>query len=253
MASYTMELRDLVEKDDMSLLEHMQAIREYIFPVNYPFYDEEFKEGFELDFVRHFYTREIGFETTAQFKLKLELWLNLNMPYYNQLFKSEGLIENPLINVDWTEERVTERDITTETNDILSGNSKQAVKGSESNKTSGNGFNRVISSDTPDSRLQLTTGEDGTGVIEYASKIDENKNKSDVDFSSSQNNESTQETNGLNEQKGKSKDQYKDLFKVKGTQGMKTESEMLMLYRQTFLRIKQDIYNEMNRLFMLVY
>src|SRR5690625_397853 len=43
-----------------------------------------------------------------------------------------------------------------------------------------NQFNRNLEGDTPQNRLQLTTGVDGTGILEYASKIDENKMNRDI-------------------------------------------------------------------------
>src|SRR5690606_30755344 len=49
-------------------------------------------------FIRHFYMREIGFETEGLFKFYLETWLLVHMPYYNQLFKSELIEYDPLSN-----------------------------------------------------------------------------------------------------------------------------------------------------------
>lgn len=51
-------------------------------------------------------------------------------------------------------------------------------------------FERKVGSNTPDSRLQITTNEDGTGVIEYASQIDEtsDKTREDHDKSTKENN-----------------------------------------------------------------
>jgi hypothetical protein len=51
-------------------------------------------------------------------------------------------------------------------------------------------FERKVNTMTPDSRLQITTNEDGTGVIEYASQIDENsdKRREDHDNSTKENN-----------------------------------------------------------------
>ena len=57
---------------------------------------------FKRDFLLHFYTREIGFETMGQFILKLYDKLSSILPYYNKLFESAKLEFNPLDDVDYT-------------------------------------------------------------------------------------------------------------------------------------------------------
>jgi len=246
MSSYTMELREFVDKPlGMTTREHIELLRREIFDFPYPFYDITKRAKFEEDFVRHFYMREIGFESEHLFKLKLENWLNLNMPYWNAVFLTEGMIKNPLINVDWKETRETERDTT------IQSTAQSNMNGSTTatSEADSNTFNRNVSTDTPDSRLQITTNDDGTGIIEYASAIGEDK----VKGTSTQNDNAESTTTATTQDNGTSKDKYKDEFHVIGTQGMKTESEMLMLYRETILRIQNDIFYEMNKLFMLVY
>lgn len=254
LSSYTVKLCDIIEREPgVSVKEHMNQIREEIFSFEYPFFNELNRKEFELDFVRNYYMREIGFETPFHFIVRLENWLHINMPYWNEMFKSEGLIKNPLINVDWTETRETERDITSATKGQSITDASDFTTGRENASGSGDSFNRNLETDTPDGRLQITTGDDGTGVIEYASRITESKDKNS--FANTQTNEgsSASKADNRTSQEGDSKDKYKDFFHVKGTQGMKTESEMLELYRKTLLRIKSDIYKEMNVLFMLVY
>lgn len=254
MGNYTFELREVVEKEfGMSMNDHLQALRKEIFSFPYEYFNESLREEFELDFIRNFYTREIGFETFGQFKLKLENWLSLNMPYYNELYRTEGMIKNPLINVDWTETRKTQRDIISEQKAKAEAEERANLQANEKSEGRNNSFTRDLESDTPDSRLQITTGNSGTGVIEYASQINENKNTSEGTTNNTSNSTSTNANSGTTEQSGNSQDKYTDEFHVKGTQGMKTESEMLALYRQTLLRITKQIFDEMNVLFMLVY
>lgn len=101
MASYTMELREMVEHysqfdDKLSHNEKIAIAREKIFDFNYPIFDENYRNVFETNFIRNFYMREIGFETEGLFKFQLETWLLINMPYYNKLFESELIEFNPL-------------------------------------------------------------------------------------------------------------------------------------------------------------
>lgn len=71
-----------------------------IFSFNYPFYDNDKKEEFQLKFTRRFIDARLGFETPALFMLKLEDTLNYIMPYYNEYFKSQLLDYDPLTNME---------------------------------------------------------------------------------------------------------------------------------------------------------
>lgn len=72
-----------------------------VFNFNFPIYDEAYRSELEKKILRHFYTREIGYETVGLWKLKLEDKLNLIMPYYNKLYESTLLQFNPLYDVDY--------------------------------------------------------------------------------------------------------------------------------------------------------
>ena len=59
---------------------------------------------FEVKILRHFYTREIGEETFGLWQLRLCDRLNVIMPYYNQLYRSELIKFNPMYDVDLSTE-----------------------------------------------------------------------------------------------------------------------------------------------------
>ena len=143
------------------------------------------------------------------------------------------------------------------------------------NKETGNEFNRQIFGDTPENRLRLTTNADGTGVLEYATNITENasssKNDSDSQRNSSSNTDDKQKStvdttndtsskvnNQSNMNQTESNTENSDIDETfteskRGSIGVKTYSEMLLEYRETFIRIEQMIFKEMKELFMLVY
>lgn len=108
MSKYTTELRFVCETlcgytDSQGLSKVEEIITKsapLIFDFDYPIFDEDYKIPLEKKIIRHFYLREIGFETLGLWKLKLNDKLNEIMPYYNQLYKSELLKFNPLIDVD---------------------------------------------------------------------------------------------------------------------------------------------------------
>lgn len=78
MANYTMELRKVEEY-------------EQVFTFNYIFYsnDRQERKDFENLFINHFYFHEIGCETIDRWKHMLKARLDLIMPYYQQLYKTE--------------------------------------------------------------------------------------------------------------------------------------------------------------------
>lgn len=67
-----------------------------IFNFDFPIFDESYRLPLEKKILKHFYTREIGFETVGLWKLKLNAKMNEIMPYYNKLYESELIEYNPL-------------------------------------------------------------------------------------------------------------------------------------------------------------
>lgn len=285
MASYTMQLREIIEhySQDQYGLDYKERIelgRQHLFNFEYPFFSESYRDKFEENFIKNFYTREIGFETENLFKLKLDTWLNINMNYYNKLFESECLKFNPLHNTeinttynkkndrkqsdkrdhDRTDNRMT--DVNSNTTGKTTGESESTASGS----TTHDNFNRNIESDTPQNRLELTT-RNGEGVIEYASKIDEQKQLNESDSQSKGNTKSTD--NSTVDSTSKASDDYNmkfsDLLDSKaetiedyvqrqtGKIGSQSFSKMLQEYRSTFIRVERMIFEEMEQLFMGVY
>lgn len=243
MSSYTMQLREYIEmfsqSEELPVRNRIDLGRQHLFDFDYPFFDEDYRNVFETNFIRNFYMREIGFESEGLFKFNLETWLLINMPYFNKLFESELLQYDPLTNVASkitysktdTNERTETKDKTgnvvsadkthdagsttqnttghedidstmnktidsTSQNDVTQHSSsvsdtdqttsQDVITDSNTDNTSHqttnvdsdstenkSGFNRGLTSDTPDSRLAITTNE-GSGVIEYASEIKEN-------------------------------------------------------------------------------
>lgn len=108
MSKYTTELRFVceslcgyTESQGLSKVEEIIAkSAPLIFDFDYPIFDEDYKIQLEKKIIRHYYLREIGFETLGVWKLKLNDKMNEIMPYFNQLYESELLKFNPLIDVD---------------------------------------------------------------------------------------------------------------------------------------------------------
>ena len=108
MSKYTTEVRFICEyyaglKESVDLNNVEQVIknsREEIFNFYYPIFNEEYRAQLEQKILRHYYTREIGFETVGLWRLKLQTAMCEIMPYYNELYKSALFEYNPLYDTD---------------------------------------------------------------------------------------------------------------------------------------------------------
>lgn len=110
MSKYTTEVRYICET--LSGMEEsggyssvnaaIAGSRQQIFDFTYPIFDDEYKEVLESKILKHYYTREIGFETYGLWKLKLDTKMNEIMPYYNQMYESARLEFDPLADTDLT-------------------------------------------------------------------------------------------------------------------------------------------------------
>ena len=102
LAKYTMMVKDIVnsyyEGTSLSVDDKLEDTRQYIFDFNYPVLDEATKKRIEIAILKHYYYREIAFETIGQFKIKLNDRLNLIMGRYNSLYQKQDLSLSPYIN-----------------------------------------------------------------------------------------------------------------------------------------------------------
>lgn len=102
LAKYTMMIKDIVNSyydgSSLSIDDKLEDTREFIFDFNYPVLDEATKKRIEVAILKHYYYREIAFETIGQFKIKLNDRLNLIMGRYNSLYQKQDLSLSPYIN-----------------------------------------------------------------------------------------------------------------------------------------------------------
>lgn len=190
---------------------------------DYPIFDEAYRETLNNKIIRAYYFREIGFETFGQFKWQLRRFMHEIMPYYNQLYLSQDLVTDPLASKDlsytesWTRNEDTKR------------------KASSKASTSGESKDRNLFQDTPMNGLD-------TGAIEsgdYATTVtfDDTSTKSTTDNSSANDYQGDYEGAKAHNQKGYDKSQ----------------SELLLLYRKTFINIDLEIVERCDKLFLHVW
>ena len=190
MSKYTTEVRYIVEQASglkesagyKSINNVISNALNNVFDFDFPIFDEAYRSVLETKILKHYYTREIGFETVGLWKLKLDTKLNEIMPYYNQLYKSQLLEFNPLYDVDYTTTRSiqgndTRNDTTNETRNeerTQTENGTKTENWNESNikNDSGSRTENYIE----DNEINNTSNESGSGT----SSISDNKTNKDV-------------------------------------------------------------------------
>jgi hypothetical protein len=256
MATYTITLKEIVDLYALdgatNLRDKIELARTKIFDFDYPFFDETKRADFETDFIRNFFMREIGFETEEYWKFQLENYLRINMGYWNKMFTSELIQFDPLNNTKTDSTHDVTNDQTMNGSSETKGNSTGNSSQSSNANVNENDFQRKIISDTPDTRLALTTN-DGTGVIEYANNIEEDKNNKASTSSGSAKGTSTESSDATSTANQTTNEKESAVTHKEGKIGVQSFSKMVQEYRETFLRIEKDIFKEMNQLFMLIY
>ena len=94
MSKYTMMIKDIVndyskDSESTKIDDKLDIARSYIFDFDYPVIDDTTKKRIEIAILKHYYFREIAFETVGIFKIKLNDRLNLIMSRYNALYEKQ--------------------------------------------------------------------------------------------------------------------------------------------------------------------
>lgn len=230
MSRYTIELRYLIDGNyDLGLKD-------------YPIFDESYREQLNNKIIQHYYFREIGFETEALFKNRLNQKMNEIMPYYNQMYESSKLKIDPLSTIDLEE--------------VFSRKSKTTGEGTSSTSGTGNNTNNFNSTDTTDygkiskfsdiAQAQTTPNEILNDKYLTSATVDDGQDKNTNTGTNTSQTEST--TSGTSTDK-RNLDEDTTLTR-KGNNGTASESELLNMYRETFLNIDMMVIDELSELFL---
>lgn len=250
MSKYTTEVRFICEtlagydeSQGYSKVEDIIAdARPKIFDFDFPIFDESYRNVLETKIIKHYYTREIGLETYALWKLKLDTKLNEIMPYYNKLYNSELLEFNPLYTKDYTRTTKNSGISVTQTEN----SSASAATGTESHTDKNDDgrarANTDLYSDTPQG--QITHLEDKTYLTNARQINDSEVGHAENTGNSSTLNNSVTSANG--KATGNTFDDY--IERVVGYDN-KVPSELLESFRKTFLNIDMMIIKDLEELF----
>lgn len=230
MSRYTIELRYLIEGNyDLGLK-------------NYPIFDESYREQLNNKIIQHYYFREIGFETEALFKNRLNQKMNEIMPYYNQMYESSKLKIDPLSTIDLEE--------------VFSRKSKTTGEGTSSTSGTGNNTNNFNSTDTTDygkiskfsdiAQAQTSPNEILNDKYLTSATVDDGQDKNTNTGTNTSQTESTTSGTSTDE---RNLDEDTTLTR-KGNNGTASESELLNLYRETFLNIDMMVIEDLSDLFL---
>lgn len=287
MSTYTTELRFICEelagldesKDYTDVNSIIAIARPKIFNFSYPIFDADYKTVLEHKILKHYYTREISAETYGLWHLWLDERMNLIMPYYNQLYKSELLEFNPFYDVDLTTDSGTQRTGSSEDRGTRTGEDTTAETGTETGTESSvksseqTGTNEKTGSENKEStgwELFNDTPQGGITGIEngnYLTNATKTTNESSRTYTDNETaTVNLDETNNiskeLNTEKNISKNLTEDttlnktfenvedyLQHVKGKSGGASYSKLLKEYRDTFLNIDAKIIKDLSNLF----
>ena len=230
MSRYTIELRYLIEGNyDLGLKD-------------YPIFDKSYREQLNNKIIQHYYFREIGFETEALFKNRLNQKMNEIMPCYNQMYESSKLKIDPLSTIDLEE--------------VFSRKSKTTGEGTSSTSGTGNNTNNFNSTDTTDygkiskfsdiAQAQTTPNEILNDKYLTSATVDDGQDKNTNTGTNTSQTESTTSGTSTDE---RNLDEDTTLTR-KGNNGTASESELLNMYRETFLNIDMMIIDDLDELFL---
>lgn len=227
-AIFTVELGELVQSGfDLGL-------------DKYPIFDDDYREPLNFKIVDHFWFREIGLETPELFKRFLNRRMNEIMPYYNQLYRSQLLELEPLLNYKLDLDNEASTTMQSKTN--FESGDHTATKATAESETSSDSKSRAMASTFP--QMQLSGRED------YASSG--NDSQSATTGSSSAENLGSSDTHSVSDTDYASNGTERYLRKYRGLTGL-TQSRALMEWRETFINIDMMVINDLNDLFMGIY
>lgn len=237
MASYTVTIAEMLSN----------PLTEDIFPGEYSFYvdDVQARKAFEDKFIKHYYYREIGFETPFMFTQKLETHLLLNMPYWTKLYQTEleSRKINFMLNKDLRETFIRE---------IESENESSGTNVSQQNSSSSSSVNQ---SGTTSNNHKESTINDGVAMLSldsgYLTGVSSDNGESTN--SGTSNTSDDIESSGTSSQTGSEKVLEKTDLLSQGNIGITSSAQLLKEWREVLIDMDKIIIESCNDLFMKLY
>jgi len=249
MSKYTTELRYILTSYlnnnnisyDNSYTDIINKSKIYLFNFDYPI-NQDYKNNFETAFCKHYYMREIGFETLEQFKLQLDESLNLLINKYNKLWDSENLIVDPLKQFIKDHTYSKNNEGTALTNNTIKNTGSVTNTLNNTNNTTVNNNDKNIYSETPQAILNdnLDYATTLTDVTTTGSNSTINNNTGNI-INDLLNTSDNLLTNNLIEVLQENESITQD------------QAEALKNYRSTVILITKNLIEDLNDLFIGLY
>lgn len=246
MSKYTTEVRWMVEhyapdpNHSLSIDARILAALPKLFPYTFPIWLEEYRQTLETKIIRHYYFREIAFETVELWRQFMQTRLNEIMPYYNELYKTVARDFDYMNDTYLTESIVRNRTDLAENsyNEESSGEGNSTSKGKTTNDL------QQLNSDLPGA-----VGAQALGGDYYANNL--SKNTGDV----------TSDITGGNKSSGKRQGEGKNKVEVGeqvitsrwGNTGGKSQTQLMLEFRQSLINIDKLILDELQDMFFNLY
>jgi hypothetical protein len=239
MATYTMELREVIEHvfgTNLDPDEYEQEYKDFAYnkviygklPVvpnyaeiglgTYPIFDEAYRPILNGKIIDEYYTREIGTETIDNWLLMMRRKMDQIMPFYNQMYESTMLEFNPLLTMD------------IHTVGKVSSAGEEGVKASNTTTTETDSKGRAVQSQTPQTQL--------AGYEDYATGASDSVSESDV------------KSEGETDSNSTSKNEANTDNHVTGFQAI--PSDLINKYRSTLISVDVMILQEIQDCFMML-
>lgn len=194
---------------------------------DYPIFDENYRDTLNKNILDYFMMFEIGFETPLLFKHYLNNTMRIIMPKYNIIYEAQlKLLENPIANVNLTEDLKRNIESQNDGNIVSEGNNTSTL----------NNNTKHLFQDTPQGEI-VQTDIDGQ---KWATNLNLSKGNSE-------NTNILHTTNTSNENRNTTEDYIKHIV---GTNGKKYVVEIYSKLINDFQNIDQLIIDELSNLFM---
>ena len=201
-------------------LKHLHAWRGGAIGLDtYPIFDEAYRSVLNQNIIDTYWNREIAYESGDMFTLALRARMNLRMPYYNKLYRSELKEFDPLVTIDMLTEGEAESEST----------SKDASESKNDSDSTSQG--RTVNSETPQTML--------SGRGDYATAASDATTYA------------LGEATGVSKSDSESAANQKSKSRTKGYQGI--PADLIMAYRASLLNVDQMIVEELEEFFLMVF
>lgn len=232
MSKFTTQLRWIVEQEQGQVpysdsIRYTDATYKKIGLAEYPIFSEQHRKVLNDKIIDHFYFREIGFETCAQFAWYMRRTMQEIMPFYNEMYEAIELIDDPMTNIAHNWKETWDVDIA----------DTGTVRNNGTTDTDSEMHDRNVFQDTPMSLLS-NTGSPSIEDLDYATNV----TYDDVNSTSGTRNDSTR-TNDL-------KRDDSGWRKHDETGRTKSQAELMKEYMDWFVNVDVKIIDELETLFM---